>query len=115
MVAAFQFLAAIHSYKQRNGNRVSSYFANQATLTFGGASSSLRPMNIIRHTDANFAGRLGQLTAPSSLFDPVIEERTRAIVNDVKTRGDAALLELTARFDGAQLSADQLRVTQSEL
>jgi histidinol dehydrogenase len=72
-------------------------------------------MNIIRHTDADFAGRLKQLTAPSSLFDPVIEERTRAIVNDVKARGDAALLELTERFDGARLSADQLRVTQAEL
>ncbi|MDB6109541.1 MAG: Histidinol dehydrogenase [Pedosphaera sp.] len=72
-------------------------------------------MNIIRHTDSDFAARLKQLTAPSSLFDPVIEERTRAIVNDVKARGDAALLELTERFDGARLSADQLRVTQAEL
>src|SRR5882757_6814961 len=72
-------------------------------------------MNITRHTDADFAERLAQLTAPSSLFDPVIEERARAIVDAVRTRGDAALLELTERFDGAKLSADQLRVTQSEL
>src|SRR3954471_15650613 len=72
-------------------------------------------MNIIRHTDADFAERLRQLTAASSLFDPVIEERARAIVNDVKARGDAALVEFTERFDGVKLSADQLRVTQSEL
>jgi histidinol dehydrogenase len=33
----------------------------------------------------------------------------------VSTRGDAALLELTERFDGARLSAEQLPVTQAEL
>ena len=62
-------------------------------------------MNIIRHTDADFAERLIQVTAPSSLFDPVIEERTRAIVDAVKTRGDEALLEFTERFDGVKLTA----------
>src|SRR5216684_2329224 len=72
-------------------------------------------MNVIRHTDADFAGRLAQLTAPSSLFDPVIEERTRTIVEAVRTRGDAALLELTERFDGAKLIVEQLRVSQAEL
>ena len=72
-------------------------------------------MNVIRHTDADFAERLGQLAAPSSLFDPVIEERARAIVDAVKTRGDTALLEFTERFDGAKLTAEQLRVSQPEL
>ena len=72
-------------------------------------------MKIIRHTDANFAGRLRELTAPSSLFDPGIEDRTRAIVEAVKTRGDDAVLELTRRFDGATLTAEQLKVTQAEL
>ncbi len=72
-------------------------------------------MNIIRHTDTDFADRLRQLTAASSLFDPVIEERTRAIVDAVKTRGDEALLEFTERFDGAKLTAEQLKVTQAEL
>lgn len=86
----------------------------QATLTFVGASSSLKGMNVIRHTDANFTERLQQLAAPSSLFDPVIEERARAIVEDVKIRGDAALLELTERFDRAKLTVEQLTVTQAE-
>ncbi len=72
-------------------------------------------MKVIRHTDANFAERLGQLTAPSSLFDPAIEERTRAILEAVRTRGDAALLEFTERFDGAGLTADRLQVTRVEL
>jgi histidinol dehydrogenase len=72
-------------------------------------------MKIIRHTDADFPERLRELTAPSSLFDPEIERRTRAILDAVQARGDAALLELTERFDGAKLNADQLRVTQAEL
>ncbi len=72
-------------------------------------------MNIIRHTDANFPERLRQLTAPSGLFDPVVEERTRAIIEAVKERGDAALLELAERFDGAKLTAEQLAVTSPEL
>ena len=72
-------------------------------------------MNIIRHTDADFAKRLEQVASSSSLFDPVIEERARAIVAAVKTRGDAALLEFTERFDGATLTAEQLRVTSPEL
>jgi histidinol dehydrogenase len=72
-------------------------------------------MNTVRHTDAGFSRKLRALAAASSLFDPVIEQRTRAILADVKARGDAALLELTERFDGAKLNAGQLPVTQAEL
>jgi histidinol dehydrogenase len=72
-------------------------------------------MKVIRHTDANFPERLREVTAPSSLFDAEIEQRTRAILEAVHSRGDDALLELTERFDGAKISADQLAVTQAEL
>src|SRR5256885_1726276 len=72
-------------------------------------------MKVVRYSDADFAERMAQLKAPSSLFDPVIEERTSGILERVKREGDAALLELTERFDGAKLSAEQLPVTQAEL
>src|SRR6266540_6321825 len=72
-------------------------------------------MNVIRHTDNGFAATIRALATQSSLFDPTIEERTRAILQDVHTRGDAALLELTERFDGAKLTTDQLAVTKAEL
>jgi histidinol dehydrogenase len=49
------------------------------------------------------------------LFDPEIEQRTRAILDDVRARGDAALLEFVERFDGAKLTADRLPVTRAEL
>ena len=38
-----------------------------------------------------------------------------AIVNDVKTKGDAALFEYTARFDGAHLDAATVMVTEDEI
>ncbi len=72
-------------------------------------------MKVIRFTDADFAAQLAKVTAPSSLFDAVIEQRTRAILDDVLAGGDKALLKLTERFDGATLTAEQLAVTQAEL
>jgi histidinol dehydrogenase len=72
-------------------------------------------MKIARHTDANFSRKLREVTAPSSLFDPVIEQRTRAIIDAVQMRGDDALLEFTKKFDGARFAADRLAVTQAEL
>src|SRR5437870_2030425 len=71
-------------------------------------------MNSLRSTDPGFAARLDELVQASSLFDPTIEERTRTILQAVRARGDAALLEFTERFDGARLTADQLAVTAPE-
>jgi histidinol dehydrogenase len=72
-------------------------------------------MKVIRHSDANFAGKVREVIAASSLFDPEIEQSTRAILDAVQVRGDAALLEFTERFDGAKLVAERLAVTQAEL
>ncbi len=71
-------------------------------------------MNVIRFADENYTEQLQALTGASSLFDHVIEERARAIVEAVQARGDDALLELTERFDGARLTAGQLAVTTAE-
>jgi histidinol dehydrogenase len=72
-------------------------------------------MKLVRYTDADYLQRLNELAASSSLFDPIIEERTRAILEQVRMRGDAALIELTERFDGAKLTPEQLAVTQAEI
>ena len=71
-------------------------------------------MTVIRFTDPDFAGRLRALTSASSLFDQTIEERTRAILEAVQSRGDSALVEFTERFDGAKLSVEQLAVSTPE-
>lgn len=71
-------------------------------------------MNIVRHSDADFQNQLQDLLRSSSLFDPVVTERTQAILGQVANHGDAALIELTRRFDGAQLTAEGLAVTRAE-
>jgi histidinol dehydrogenase len=72
-------------------------------------------MKIVRHSDQNFSAKLRELASGASLFDAVIEERTKAILQNVYLHGDQALLELTEKFDGAKLSAEQLAVTAAEL
>jgi histidinol dehydrogenase len=72
-------------------------------------------MNVLRHTDPDFAAQRRHVTGASELFDRTVEERTRAILEAVYARGDAAVLELTERFDGARLRPDQMAVTQAEL
>lgn len=71
-------------------------------------------MNVLRHTDQDFAERRAKLAAASSLFDPVIEQRTRDILEQVRLRGDDALAELTQRFDGATLAPAQFAVSNAE-
>src|SRR4051794_25408674 len=44
-----------------------------------------------------------------------VEQAARAIIADVAARGDAALIELTGKFDRVDLSAAGLRVTAAEL
>ncbi len=72
-------------------------------------------MKIIRHTDPDYSQRVREMAAGSSLFDPEIEQRTRAILEAVRARGDEALLELTERFEGPRLRAEQFAVTRAEL
>jgi histidinol dehydrogenase len=71
-------------------------------------------MNVLRFGDPGYEQQLAALAGHSSLFDTVVEERTRAIVEDVRKRGDAAILDLTERFDRARLRLDQIPVTTSE-
>lgn len=72
-------------------------------------------MRVVRYSDRQYEQRLRQLTAPSSLFDPGIEQRVRDIADGVRDKGDEALQAYTQRFDGARLTPDQFRVTAAEL
>jgi histidinol dehydrogenase len=72
-------------------------------------------MNVIRHSDPDFAARCSALAAASSLFNPEIETAARRILESVRSGGDAALIKYTAKFDGAKLTAGHLAVTRSEL
>ena len=68
-------------------------------------------MKTLRHDQSDFDAALTSALAVNSLFDPQIEDRVRSVIRDVQTRGDAAVLELTERFDKVKLTAGELRVT----
>ena len=62
--------------------------------------------------DAEFKARLHW----SAATDAAIEQRVADILADVQQRGDAAVLEYTARFDGLTVATmDMLELTQAEL
>ena len=55
--------------------------------------------------DADFDARLAALTAHIEERDAEVAERVQGILRDVAKRGDAALVEYTARFDRRDVSA----------
>ena len=75
-------------------------------------------MNIKRltTTQADFDGQLKQLLAFESTQDEQLDITVAAILEDVRVRGDAALLEYTQRFDRFPISnATSLEVPRGEL
>ena len=58
---------------------------------------------------------IARLEARSVAFDPELMSAVGAIIDDVRKRGDAALIEYTARFDGVQLTPEQLPVDEQTL
>jgi histidinol dehydrogenase len=65
---------------------------------------------------ANFEAEFARLKHWSADADAAIETRVAEIIADVQKRGDAAVLELTARFDGVQAkSVADLQIGTAEL
>jgi histidinol dehydrogenase len=64
---------------------------------------------------ADFVERFTGFLAMKREVSADIESATRAIVDDVATRGDAALIEATRKFDRLELDAGGLRVTPTEI
>ncbi len=66
-------------------------------------------------SSADFAERFAGFLAMKREVSADIEAATRAIVDDVARRGDAALIEATRKFDRLELDAARLRVTPEEI
>ena len=49
------------------------------------------------------------------IFDPALRASIVTLIEDVRARGDAAVCEALARFDGITLAPSQLRVTADEI
>jgi histidinol dehydrogenase len=66
-------------------------------------------------SSADFTAKFASFLATKREVSADIEAATRAIVNDVADRGDAALLEATRKFDRLDLDAGGLRITLAEI
>jgi histidinol dehydrogenase len=71
---------------------------------------------VLRTTDADFEARFQQRLHWSADTDAAIEQRVAEILADVRTRGDAAVIEYTNRFDGLSATGmAELELRQDEL
>ena len=60
---------------------------------------------------ADFGPQFKQFLAAKREVSADVERATRAIVDDVAARGDAALIEATKKYDRLEVTAAGLRVT----
>ncbi len=66
-------------------------------------------------TDADFEAKFRALLGAKRESAADVDDAVRAIVARVRAEGDAALIELTRRFDGLDLTVETLRVESDEI
>ena len=66
-------------------------------------------------TDADFEARFKALLSQARETTETVDRAVAAIIADLRERGDAALLDYTARFDRLRLTTETLAVTPAEI
>lgn len=66
-------------------------------------------------SDADFETAFAELLNAKREDSPDVDAAVAAIIADVRTRGDAAVLELTAKFDRLDLTADKMAISEAEV
>jgi histidinol dehydrogenase len=66
-------------------------------------------------SDPDFSSRFAAFLTMKREVSEDVDQAVRRIIADVRARGDAALIELTQRFDRLDLAAVGIRVTQAEV
>jgi len=69
----------------------------------------------LKQSDADFEQRFQALLGAKQEDSPEVEATVRAIIADVRARGDAALKEMAKRFDRADLDATGIAVTPADI
>jgi histidinol dehydrogenase len=65
--------------------------------------------------DADFDTAFSALLSAKREDSPDVDDTVAAIIADVRARGDAAVLELTAKFDRLELTPETMRVSADEI
>ncbi|MCB1407248.1 MAG: histidinol dehydrogenase [Rhodobacteraceae bacterium] len=71
--------------------------------------------HILDTADADFETRLSALLGMKREESPDVDATVAAIIDDVRQRGDAAVIELTAKFDRLDLTPDTLAFSAAEI
>ena len=66
-------------------------------------------------SDADFEASFAALLSAKREDSPDVDATVAEIIADVRSRGDAALIDLTAKFDRLELSADKLAISEAEV
>ena len=80
-------------------------------------------IRILKSTDADFQRRLGALLAWEDVSDQTVKQTVSTILDDVRGRGDEAVLEYTNRFDRLtltdsrqlEIAADRMQAALTEI
>ena len=72
-------------------------------------------MRILKFSDPDFARQLQRIEQRADEVPDAVEETVKAIISDVRQRGDAALFELSLKFDRIDLTAENIEVSDAEM
>ncbi|MBT5472042.1 MAG: histidinol dehydrogenase [Nitrospina sp.] len=72
-------------------------------------------MKLCKFSDADYQGVVDALVNRSNMDLFTQDETVRKILNEVKEKGDAAVLQLTHQFDRHNLPKEKIRVTEEEI
>jgi histidinol dehydrogenase len=72
-------------------------------------------IQIIRKNKKDWAAKMSRLLDRGLKVDAELMSQVAAIIDDVRRRGDSALTEYTARFDGVLMQPSELRVDEGTL
>ena len=83
----------------------------------GLATEAERHTSMIRLSTATtgFAAGFAALLSQARETTETVDQAVAAIIADIRARGDAALLEYTARFDRLTMTTDRLRISAEEI
>jgi histidinol dehydrogenase len=75
----------------------------------------VQPLAVMRWQEADESRRHQLLNRGlDKIFDPALQEGIREIVQDVRDHGDAAVIRALQRFDGCEIPAGGLRISEEE-
>ncbi|MDH4986114.1 histidinol dehydrogenase [Aminobacter anthyllidis] len=69
----------------------------------------------LRQSDADFEKRFAAFLTTKREISPDVDATVRAIIDDVRSRGDAALVDYTQKFDRADLSKLGIAVSRADI